>query len=286
MPITRWQGRFSNAETAHAVDCLESGKVLYFPDLSFSPDASWAALFSAELADQKAKNVSYDVATGLLKGTAATDQERTRLQQVMANFSNAALQFVRDLFPAYADHIEQGRTSFRPVEITGRDYSPLKDDKLLHVDAFPSTPTRGRRILRLFSNVNPHGTPRIWHVGEPFAQFAPRFLPGIKRPSALAASILAAIGATRGRRSAYDQLMLGLHNAAKRDGVFQQTAPHEEIAFPAGSSWLCFTDQVVHAAVAGQYALEQTFYLGIEAMAEPAKSPLRTLERMTQRQLC
>ncbi|HKM71443.1 MAG TPA: Kdo hydroxylase family protein [Stellaceae bacterium] len=38
------------------------------------------------------------------------------------------------------------------------------------------------------------------------------------------------------------------------------------------SSWLGFTDQVAHAAVAWQYALDQTFYLDIEAMAEPANS--------------
>jgi hypothetical protein len=80
--------------------------------------------------------------------------------------------------------------------------------------------------------------------------------------------------------------MLGLHNDAKRNAAFQERAPREEIAFRAGSSWLCFSDQVVHAAVAGQYALEQAFYLYIEAMAEPATSPLRTLERMTRRKLC
>jgi hypothetical protein len=68
--------------------------------------------------------------------------------------------------------------------------------------------------------------------------------------------------------------------------MFQQSAAREEAAFPAGSSWLCFTDQVVHAALAGQYALEQTFYLGVDAMAEPERSPLRTLERDIGRKLC
>ena len=80
--------------------------------------------------------------------------------------------------------------------------------------------------------------------------------------------------------------MLGLHNRAKRDAAYQERAPHQKVAFPAGSSWLCFTDQVVHAAIAGQYALEQTFYLDVEAMAEPDLSPARTLERMTRRKLC
>ena len=32
-----------------------------------------------------------------------------------------------------------------------------KDDTRLHVDSFPATPSGGRRILRVFSNVNPDG---------------------------------------------------------------------------------------------------------------------------------
>lgn len=205
---------------------------------------------------------------------------------MMTAFSAAATRLVVDLFPSYSGRIEQARASYRPVEIDGRKYSPLKDDKLLHVDAFPSTPTRGRRILRLFSNINPSGKPRVWHTGEPFERFAEKFLPVLGRPSRPLAWFLAATGATRGRRAAYDQLMLGLHNSAKRDSAYQKSARCEEIAFPAGSSWLCFTDQVLHAAVAGQYALEQTFYVDIEAMVDPASSPLRTLERITRRNLC
>jgi hypothetical protein len=250
------------------------------------PEEGWTSLFSPRLAERRTKNISYDNANGVLKGTTATGSERLRLQRMMATFSAAATRLVVDLFPSYAASIERARASYRPVEIAGREYSPLKDDKLLHVDAFPSTPTRGRRILRLFCNINPSGKPRVWHIGEPFEQFAGKFLPALGRPAAPAAWFLAAVGATRGRRSAYDQLMLGLHNSAKRDAPYQMGAPQEEIAFPAGSSWLCFTDQVLHAAVAGQYALEQTFYVDIEAMADPAIAPIRTLERMTRRRLC
>jgi hypothetical protein len=262
------------------------GKVIYFPELAYIPEESCAPLLSPRLADDRAKNISYDIANGVLKGTIATGIERLRLQAMIAAFSETATRFVTDLFPSYAGSIERGRASYRPVEIAGRKYSPGKDDRLLHVDAFPSTPTRGRRILRLFSNINPSGKPRVWHIGEPFEQFAQKFRPALGRPAAPVAWFLATIGATRGRRSAYDQVMLRLHDRAKRDAVYQQTAPHEEIAFPAGSSWLCFTDQVLHAAVAGQYALEQTFYLDIEAMIDPATSPLRALERLTTWKLC
>jgi hypothetical protein len=204
----------------------------------------------------------------------------------MAAFSATATKFVADLLPVYTGGIEPARASYRPVEIAGRAYSRRKNDRLLHIDAFPSAPTRGRRILRLFCNINPRGEPRVWQVGEPFEEFARRFLPALGRPAASVAWLLSAIGATRGRRSAYDQLMLGLHDGAKRDAVYQRRTPREEIAFAAGSTWLCFTDQVLHAALAGQYALEQTFYLDVAVMLDPARSPIRTLERMTRRELC
>jgi hypothetical protein len=264
---------------------LEHGKVLYFPDLSFKISEEWGSLFDTLLADRRTKNISYTPGSGTVKGTIGTERERLHLQSMITTFSAAVVRFISELLPSYAERVERARASYRPVEIAGREYSRLKDDKLLHIDAFPSTPTRGRRILRFFSNIEPSGKPRIWHVGEPFEQLAARFLPALGRPNAPVAWLLAAVGATRGRRSAYDQLMLGLHDAAKRDGAFQKSAPREEIAFPAGSSWLCFTDQVVHAAVAGQHALEQTFYLDVDAMTEPTRSPLRTLERMTGRKL-
>jgi len=285
IPVSSWQGPFHGAEPGEALRALESGEVLFFPNLAFTPEANCHDLFSSRLADQKTKNISFNPISGVVKGTVAADCERPLLQEMMAAFADAAARLVVDLFPRYDAGIDRGRASYRPVEIAGREYSPLKDDTLLHVDAFPSTPTRGRRLLRLFSNINPWGKPRIWHVGEPFEALAEKFLPALGRPNASFAYLLAAVGATRGRRSAYDQLMVGLHDSAKRDAAYQANAPREEYAFAAGSSWICFTDQVVHAALAGQYALEQTFYLDIEAMADPERSPLRVLERMTGRAL-
>lgn len=284
--IADWQGPFADAEKNRALDSLERGKVLYLPRLSFAIGDSWGPLLNSLVANHKAKNISYNPATGAIKGTIAAEGERPDLQMMIATFSTTVARFVSDLLPSYAAAIERARASYRPIEIAGREYSRLKDDRLLHIDAFPSTPTQGRRILRFFTNINPRGEPRVWRIGEPFEQHAVRFQPSLGRYMAPVAWLLAAVGATRGRRSAYDQLMLGLHDAAKRNAEFQKGVAYEEIAFPAGSSWMCFTDQVLHAAVAGQHALEQTFYLDVEAMAEPDRSPLRTLERMTRRKLC
>lgn len=73
--------------------------------------------------------------------------------------------------------------------------------------------------------------------------------------------------------------MLLLHDNMKQDDHYQKMVTKQEIYFPAGSSWIVTTDNVSHAALAGQYLLEQTFYLPVEGMKSPELSPLRILER-------
>jgi len=80
-------------------------------------------------------------------------------------------------------------------------------------------------------------------------------------------------------------LMLQLHDRMKQDAEFQERSEQETVEFPSGSSWIAFTDQVSHAATAGQYQLEQTFLLPVSAMIDERRSPLRVLERLTGRRL-
>ena len=79
--------------------------------------------------------------------------------------------------------------------------------------------------------------------------------------------------------------MLALHDGAKLDASYQKTAPQIEFAFPAGTTWMCFTDQTMHAAMSGQFCVEQTFHLPVEVLSYPERSPLKVLERMTGRAL-
>ena len=71
----------------------------------------------------------------------------------------------------------------------------------------------------------------------------------------------------------------------KADLAYQAQAPQSRHEFMPGDTWLVFTDQVSHAAMDGQYALEQTFYLPVHAMRDPSRSPLRVLERLLERRL-
>jgi 3-deoxy-D-manno-oct-2-ulosonic acid (Kdo) hydroxylase len=281
---TGWTGPFDAATRDSAVDALESGKVLHFPRLPFTVGNSESALLTDALSDGRAKNISRDP-DGRIQGDAASPEDAALLSAMMGRFAQRARDLVLGLFPGYADGIEQARTSYRPVEIAGRTYSPRNDDKRLHVDAFPSRPQRGRRILRVFSNIHPMGGQRVWHVGEPFEDVAKRYVPAARRPLPLEPWLFDVLGVTKGRRSEYDYLMLGLHDGAKLDPAYQAGAPQVEFAFPAGTTWMCFTDQAMHAALAGQFALEQTFHLPVAALAYPERSPLRVLERMTGRAL-
>jgi hypothetical protein len=172
--IGEWSAPMTAETQRRAADALESGKVLFFPRLGFPMDADERRLFSAELARGDRKNITLDPKTGTCHGTELEGPAKARLEELMQRFAAQATHFVETLIPTYAGRIERARTTFRPVEIEGRAYSPKKDDRLLHVDAFPSRPTRGRRILRLFTNVNPNGKSRVWRVGENFQDFASR----------------------------------------------------------------------------------------------------------------
>jgi hypothetical protein len=57
------------------------------------------------------------------------------------------------------------------------------------------------------------------------------------------------------------------------------------VRFAPGTTWLCFSDQVMHAAVSGQFMFEQTIHLPVSALYDPARSPLAILTRLTGRAL-
>jgi len=191
---------------------------------------------------------------------------------------------VTALFPRYAPYVKRARTSFRPQPAVGRPVSWRKDDARLHIDAFPSRPNHGERILRVFSNVNPVED-RVWRVGEAFATMAQNFLPRIRSPLPGIPALLAALRVTKGVRSEYDHLMLGLHDNAKADLDYQRRCEQQTVHFAPGTTWLCFSDQVMHAAVSGQHMLEQTIHLPVTALYDPGSSPLAILERLCGRRL-
>jgi hypothetical protein len=263
---------------------LEREGLVVLDDATFELTAEERGLLDADLGDGKAKNISLAPGRGV-RGTSAEATDAARLEGLMARFSDWARRLIATRAPSYAEALELGRTSYRPRGIDDKAISARKDDRRLHVDAFASQPTGGKRILRVFTNINPAGESRLWRVGEPFEAYARRWAGVARPPLPGEAWLLQAAGVTKARRTPYDALMLQLHDAAKLDAEYQAGAPRREVTFPPGATWIVYTDSVVHAAIAGRYALEQTFYLPLSAMAAPEASPARILERITGRKL-
>jgi hypothetical protein len=284
LALSTWDQPCSTAEQERAIRALERGSVLLFPQLRFSIQDAESRLLSPITTGQR-KNVSLDPSRGTLRGSSADDAELRLLQSMMQRFAASSRALLRSLLPRYESGLQQARTSFRPIEIAGRSTSWRKDDTRLHVDSFPSSPTRGKRILRVFSNVNPHGQSRTWRLGETFESVARRYLPSLPGPFWGASHVLNLLGVTKGRRSAYDHFMLRLHDRMKADLAYQSEVSQSVHEFHAGSTWIAFTDQVSHAAMTGQYALEQTFHLPASCMLDPPQAPQRILERILGREL-
>lgn len=259
-----------------AIQALEDGKVLYFPRLGFALSPQEQALLRPGLQAEGARNISLD-AQGRLKGVAGDAAVQAATGALISRFSASATSLVNSLFPDYAAYLRAAPASLRPIEVSTRRQSWRADDRRLHVDAFPSRPNRGERILRVFANINPRGEPRSWRIGEPFADMAKRFLPQVRPYSPLQARLLDKLGITKSLRSEYDHLMLQLHDAMKSDDRYQREAPQQAMDFPPRTAWVCFSDQTSHAAMSGQHMLEQTFHLPVDRQYNREASPLGLL---------
>ena len=263
---------------------LEAGHVLHWPQLAFALQPGEERFLDPRWSDGKSKNISLR-AGGLLRGASGDAAELRALQAMIARYAAQSQQLVDRLFPHYRGRLRAGNASLRPFQVESRPSSWRQDDSRLHVDAFPSNPTQGVRLLRVFCNLNPQGLPRQWRVGEPFDDFARHFAPRLRRPLPGSARLLRLLRVTKSLRTPYDDAMLQLHDLAKADLDYQRQAPQLALDIPAASTWVVFSDQVLHAVMAGQHMMEQTYYLDPADQLDPASSPLQRLERVLGRSL-
>ena len=279
-----WSPTLSAEESRRIAGELELGKVIYLPHLCFDIPAAERRFLDTRWLSGTHKSLSYEperaAATSGVRGAQGSVEDLRALAALIARFQGNALSLIHALFPQYAPHLRLAPTSLRPGNVEDHKLSWRKDDTLLHVDAFPSRPNRGERILRVFTNVHPANAPRVWKVGDLFDDTAREFAPRLKPPLPGSATLLRALRITKSRRSPYDHLMLGMHDAMKRDTAYQARKSHLIFGFPPGSTWICFSDQTAHAALSGQFMMEQTLHLPLEKQYFPERAPLRVLERL------
>ncbi|MFA5496070.1 MAG: Kdo hydroxylase family protein [Porticoccaceae bacterium] len=276
----------TDADRRALIDALEAGHVLHLPAFAFELTPDEQDILGPDLVSPKRKNISFDAGRNQLNGVADNAIAAT-VKALLARYHHAVLELIGELFPHYSDYLCDPVNSLRVHDVSDWQTrsSWRKDDRRMHVDAFPSRPVRGNRILRVFTNINPDGMPRRWRVGEPFPELAERFLPRLKPYSPLSSWAQDRLKITKGRRTHYDHLMLALHDSMKADDTYQQHGRQWHLDFHPGSTWICYSDQVSHAAVSGQFMLEQTFLVALKGMRYPQRTPLKVLEQLTGRSL-
>jgi 3-deoxy-D-manno-oct-2-ulosonic acid (Kdo) hydroxylase len=272
---------------------LERGEIGYYPVCPFPIPQGDDLRFLLEqrLASRAHKNISYDPRTGRLGGFYRTSQANIeRLHCLLADFQRKATAWLASKLPRYAKAWRLDQVSYRPEEEATRKLRLKSRNDLLHVDAFPSRPTNGQRILRLFVNINP-SEPRVWCTSMPFKQLLQRYggeagLPGCASASWLRQVRRGVVGLFSPKirnRSPYDQFMLRFHDFLKANDAFQVGGPKQYWSFPPGSTWIVFTDVASHAVLRGRYALEHSYFVAPESLALPDESPPALLERLCGR---
>jgi hypothetical protein len=278
---------------------LEAGNVLFFPATPFVlSEQSQNFLRGLDFAGSAIhKNIAYRPVSDRVTGIEAENGQPERLRGVMREYSRTVVAFMGELLPEYAAHWKLDYASFRPLEEEGRDLPLNKRNDLIHTDAFPSRPTNGDLILRVFTNVHPSKT-RNWVVTDPFPVVAKKYAreAGLEEIAAgstspggkllnQSARLLKTIGLPVVPRSGYDRFMLRFHDYLKRNAEFQEHCAKYRFDFPPGSTWLTFTDVVPHSVHSGQHALEQTFIIARQSMAAPESAPIAVLERLCGKSL-
>lgn len=281
-PYTQWSPDVDAATRADLRRQLEQGAVLYFPNLHFRFEPGEERFLDSRWSDGKSKNINLRANETGVRGAVGSTQDLADLYKLIRRYAEFSEQLVLSLFPEYGPHMTRAGTSLRPSEIAGRPVSWRKDDTRLHVDAFPSNPMLGKRLLRVFHNIDP-AAPRVWRVGEPFADFARKFVPKTHGMWPGQAWLMKQLRITKRKRSEYDHRMLQLHDLAKADPDYQANVPQQEFQFPPGSTWIVFSDQLLHAAMRGRAMMEQTIYLDPRAISDHTHSPEAVLARMLGR---
>jgi hypothetical protein len=264
---------------------LERGEIVTFEPCPFALPTGddLTFLLQQQLKSSSQKNISYNPEQHTVSGYAYQGPKQAQqLLDLMSEFSQQACGYLAKLLPRYARSWQPDRASLRPEEEATRKLRLTARNDLLHFDAFPSRPTGGHRILRLYVNINA-ADDRVWATSDTFAKVLEKYgdrigWPGDQR-SNWVQRLLGMFQPTVRERTRYDEYMLRLHHFLKTNDDFQDRATRRLWHHKPGTAWLLFSDTVSHAELRGQHALEHSFFVAPESLVLPDEAPAMLLER-------
>lgn len=267
---------------------LERGELITFSPCPFAlPQGTEHTFLCEQRLGATKKNINYDPETETVTGFAyESDEQEDRLTALMKDYAQAALTWLGKMLPRYARAWRPDRASFRPEEEATRKSRLTARNDLLHIDAFPSRPTQGYRILRLYVNIHPTD-PRVWVTSETFDKLLRQYGTEIGLPNLLnegwawrfGQGLFSIFQPGSRQRSIYDRFMLRFHHFLKTSEHFQERCPKRFWHFAPGTAWLAFTDSLSHAELRGRFALEHSFFIAPQSLALPDYAPAASLER-------
>lgn len=277
---------------------LEDGNILFFeiPPFPFPQEEIDFLLKQRQSGTTSRKNIAYKPQIDKITNHETAHKETAiKLKEILRSYSDRVTEFLSTLIAPYTRGWKQDYASFRPFQEKERKLRLRARNDLLHFDAFPTRPLHGSRILRFFTNINPAEN-RVWITSEGFAKLAKEFAGIVPIPDSNLYSLKSRLsrkikkiarffGLKIPLRSPYDSFMLQMHHFLKENSEFQARCPKDRWEFPPLSCWAVFTDEVSHAALSGQYALEQTFIIPQNVLLCPEKSPVCVLERLSGKNL-
>ena len=225
------ESRFSSPKSL--AERLEGGELVSFEPCPFPlpSSAERAFLFDQKLHSAK-KNISFNPSTERVTGFAyASDDQEGRLTAIMKAFALAAEGWLAEVLPRYAASWRPDRASFRPEEEATRKLRLTARNDLMHIDAFPSRPSQGSRILRLYVNIHPTDA-RVWATSDTFDKLIIQYGSLVGLPNLFSEGwatrfgqgLLSIFQPGSSERTIYDRFMLRFHHFLKANDQFQERA--------------------------------------------------------------
>src|SRR5260221_6296727 len=123
-----WHAQNLPVPREQLVAAVETGKVLYFPNLRFAIEGGEQVLLDPAIADPKRKNISLEPNGGALHGVLGDAVTQSAVRALVSRYQSNARTLVDGLFPEYAGKLRVAPTSLRLHQVETRQTSWRKDD--------------------------------------------------------------------------------------------------------------------------------------------------------------